>query len=353
MAGNSIGTVFTLTTFGESHGEKIGGILDGCPPAIPLSEADMQVDLERRRPGKNKYVTQRQESDVVKIVSGVFEGQTTGTPIGILIENTDQKSKDYDAIKHIFRPGHADYTYQHKYGIRDWRGGGRSSARETAIRVAAGSIAKKVLQLKYGITIKACVSSLGDFTPSAWNWDETAQNMFFWPCLADIPQLEERMNRLRKSLDSVGALVHVEAHGVPVGFGEPIFDRLDADIAKAMLSINASKGVEFGDGFSCVQMKGSEHRDAIGMGGFVSNHAGGILGGISNGQPLVCRVAFKPTSSIPQPIDTLTEHGTIETLEVHGRHDPCVGIRAVPIVEAMLALTLCDHAMRHKAQCVW
>ena len=350
MPGNSIGQSFTLTTFGESHGPAIGGIIDGCPPHLPLSVEDLAPDLARRRPGSSAFVTQRNEPDHVEILSGVFEGKTTGTPIGLLIRNQDAKSKDYAAIANLFRPGHADYTYQKKYGIRDYRGGGRSSARETAVRVAAGAVAKKYLAHHQGISIRGCLAQIGSLTPTPFDWEATEKNPFFWPS-GDTTAVESLIEKIRKDLDSIGASVLVEASGVPAGLGEPVFDRLDADIAKAMLSINATKGVEIGDGFKAVSAKGSEFRDHLTSDGFASNHAGGVLGGISSGQTITATVAFKPTSSIPQPVETLTTEGTNAPLRVLGRHDPCVGIRAVPICEAMLALTLADHLIRWQGQC--
>ena len=350
MSGNSFGKLFTVTGFGESHGLALGCIVDGCPPGLPLTEADLQVDLDRRKPGKSRHTTQRRESDEVQILSGVFEGRTTGAPIGLIIHNTDQKSKDYAKIKDRFRPGHADYTYQQKYGIRDYRGGGRSSARETAMRVAAGAIAKKYLKQRYGTEVRGYLAQLGPLKLELQDWSAVDRNPFFSPDPARVPELEEYMDALRKSGDSVGARVNVVATGVPPGLGEPIFDRLDADIAHAMLSINAVKGVEIGAGFACVEQKGSEHRDEITPGGFLGNHAGGVLGGISSGQDVLVSMALKPTSSIRIPGQTVDIHGQPVDVVTTGRHDPCVGIRATPIAEAMLALVLMDHVLRHRAQ---
>ena len=350
MSGNSFGKLFTVTGFGESHGVALGCIVDGCPPGMPLTEADLQVDLDRRKPGKSRHTTQRRESDEVQILSGVFEGNTTGSPIGLIIHNTDQKSKDYSKIKDRFRPGHADYTYQQKYGIRDYRGGGRSSARETAMRVAAGAIAKKYLKLKYGTEVRGYLAQLGPLSLDLKDWSAVDENPFFSPDPARVPELEAYMDALRKSGDSVGARVNVVASGVPVGLGEPIFDRLDADIAHAMLSINAVKGVEIGAGFDCVAQKGTEHRDEISPDGFLSNHAGGVLGGISSGQDILTSIALKPTSSIRIPGQTIDVQGQPVEVVTTGRHDPCVGIRATPIAEAMLAIVLMDHVLRHRAQ---
>jgi len=350
MSGNSFGKLFTVTGFGESHGLALGCIVDGCPPGLPLNEADLQVDLDRRKPGKSRHTTQRRESDEVQILSGVFEGKTTGSPIGLIIHNTDQKSKDYSKIKDRFRPGHADYTYQQKYGIRDYRGGGRSSARETAMRVAAGAIAKKYLKLKYGTEVRGYLAQLGPLSLELKDWSGVDENPFFSPDPTRVPELEEYMDALRKSGDSVGARVNVVASGMPVGLGEPIFDRLDADIAHAMMSINAVKGVEIGAGFDCVAQKGTEHRDEITPGGFLSNHAGGVLGGISSGQDILVSIALKPTSSIRLPGQTIDVQGQPVEVVTTGRHDPCVGIRATPIAEAMLAIVLMDHVLRHRAQ---
>ena len=350
MSGNTIGNLFSVTSFGESHGAAIGCIIDGCPPGLALSEADIQPDLERRRPGKTRHTTQRRETDQVKILSGVFEGQTTGTPIGLLIENTDQRSKDYGKIAEKFRPGHADYTYIQKYGRRDYRGGGRSSARETAMRVAAGAIAKKYLHTHYGVRIRAYLSALGRIQPDQMDWTAVEQNPFFWPSASQVNALETTMDTLRKTGDSIGAAITVVADGVPTGWGEPVFDRLDADIAHAMMSINATKGVEIGAGFASVQQTGTAHRDEMTPDGFLSNHAGGILGGISSGQDIIARVAFKPTSSIRLDGQTVDVDGQATGIITTGRHDPCVGIRAIPIVEAMLAIVLLDHALRQRGQ---
>lgn len=350
MSGNTIGKLFTVTSFGESHGPAIGCIIDGCPPGMELSEADLQPDLDRRRPGKTRHTTQRRELDEVQILSGVFEGKTTGTPIGLIIHNTDQRSKDYGDIAQKFRPGHADYTYIQKYGIRDYRGGGRSSARETAMRVAAGAVARKYLKQKYGIQIRAYLSALGPIRPETFKWDPVESNAFFWPDAGQVQKLEDYMDELRKDGDSIGAEVTVVANGTPPGWGEPIFDRLDADVAHALMSINAAKGVEIGAGFESVAQRGTEHRDQMTPEGFLSNNAGGILGGISSGQDIVARVAFKPTSSIRLGGQTVDVHGDSTDVITKGRHDPCVGIRAVPIVEAMLAIVLLDHALRQRAQ---
>ncbi len=350
MSGNTTGKQFTLTTFGESHGVALGGVVDGCPPGLALSEADLQADLDRRKPGQSRYTTQRKESDRVEILSGVFEGVTTGTPIGLMVRNEDPRARDYEKIKDRFRPGHADYTYLKKYGRRDHRGGGRSSARETVMRVAAGGIARKYLGEHYGVVIRARVYQIGDIHIECRDWDEVARNPFFVGDASTVEQLGAFIDQLRKAGDSIGAAVHVEASGVPVGWGEPVFDRLDADIAKAMMSINAAKGVEIGAGFTAVAQRGSQHRDPISPRGFLSNHAGGVLGGISSGQNIEVRVAFKPTSSIALPEQTVnTDNQSVEAVTT-GRHDPCVGIRAVPIVEAMLALVLMDHALRDRAQ---
>lgn len=350
MSGNSFGKLFTVTTFGESHGPAIGAIVDGCPPGMTLSEADMQVDLDRRKPGKSRHTTQRREADKVRILSGVFEGRTTGTPIGLLIENTDQRSKDYSDIKDRFRPGHADYTYEQKYGIRDYRGGGRSSARETAIRVAAGAIAKKYLNERYGVTIRGYLAQLGPIALEFKKWEAVEDNPFFCPDPGKVKMLEDYMDALRKEGNSIGARVNVVASNVPVGLGEPIFDRLDAEVAHALMSINAVKGVEIGAGFASVTQKGTEHRDEMTPEGFRGNNAGGILGGISSGQDIVASIALKPTSSIRLPGDTIDAGGDATEVVTTGRHDPCVGIRATPIAEAMLALVLMDHALRHRAQ---
>jgi chorismate synthase len=350
MSGNSIGKLFTVTSFGESHGPAIGAIVDGCPPGMDLTEADIQPDLERRRPGKSRHTTQRREADQVRILSGVFDGKTTGTPIGLLIENTDQRSKDYSQIMDRFRPGHADYTYQHKYGIRDYRGGGRSSARETAMRVAAGAIAKKYLRQRYGIEVRGYLAQLGPIPLTLRDWTAVEDNPFFCPDPDRVPELEAFMDALRKSGDSVGARVTVIASGVPPGLGEPVFDRLDAELAHALMSINAVKGVEIGGGFDCVAARGTEFRDEITPEGFLSNHSGGVLGGISSGQDIVASIGLKPTSSIRLPGRSVDVEGTAAEVVTKGRHDPCVGIRATPIAEAMVAIVLLDHVLRQRAQ---
>ncbi len=350
MPGSSLGHLFTVTTFGESHGPAIGCIVDGCPPGMMLSEADIQIDLDRRKPGTSRHVTQRRESDTVEILSGVFEGRTTGTPIALLIRNEDQRSKDYGSIAKTFRPGHADYTYWQKFGIRDYRGGGRSSARETATRVAAGAIAKKWLNEKYGTVIRGYLAQLGPIAVPFQDWSAVPENPFFAPNAAIVPELEAYMDALRKEGNSVGARVNVVAEGVPVGLGEPVFDRLDADIAHAMMCINAVKGVEIGAGFACVTQKGTEHRDELTPQGFLSNHAGGVLGGISTGQAITASVAIKPTSSLRIPGRSIDIDGAPCEVVTEGRHDPCVGIRATPIVEAMLAIVLMDHALRQRGQ---
>ena len=350
MSGNSIGKLFTVTSFGESHGKAIGCIVDGCPPGLALSEEDLQHDLERRRPGKTRHTTQRREPDEVEILSGTFEGLTTGAPIGLIIYNQDARSKDYSDIKDKFRPGHADYTYFKKYGLRDYRGGGRSSARETAMRVAAAGIARKYLKENLGITIRAYLAQLGEISIENKDWNAVERNPFFCADENKVAELETYMDNLRKQGDSVGARVNVVASGVPVGLGEPVFDRIDADIAHAMMSINAVKGVEIGAGFNSVAQKGSEHRDEITPKGFVTNNAGGTLGGITSGQDIIASVAFKPTSSIRIPGKTIDKSGSATEIITTGRHDPCVGIRGVPIVEAMLALVLMDHVLRHRAQ---
>ena len=349
MSGNTFGKLFTVTTFGESHGPALGAIVDGCPPGLPLTEEDLQRDLDRRRPGSSRHTTQRQEPDRVRILSGVFEGVTTGTSIGLVIENTDQRSKDYSKIKDQFRPAHADYTYPHKYGIRDYRGGGRSSARETAMRVAAGAIAKKYLASQ-GITIRGYMSQLGPIAIDFKQWEAVEQNPFFCPDPDRVPELEAYMDQLRRDQDSVGAKVSVVAEGVPPGLGEPVFDRLDAELAHGLMSINAVKGVEIGDGFAAVASRGSEHRDEMTPEGFLSNHAGGVLGGISSGQAIVAHLALKPTSSITTPGQSIDLDGNPVEVVTKGRHDPCVGIRATPIAEAMMALTLLDHLLRHRGQ---
>jgi len=350
MSGNTFGKLFTVTTFGESHGAAIGGIVDGCPPNLSLCAADLQKDLDRRKPGQSRHTTQRREADEVKILSGVFEGKTTGTPIGWLIENTDQRSKDYGDIAEKFRPGHADYAYQQKYGFRDYRGGGRSSARETAIRVAAGAIAKKYLAEKYGILIRGYLAQLGSIKCELLDWEAVKQNPFFCPDPEKVVELEAFMDGLRKEGNSIGARVNVIASNVPTGLGEPIFDRLDAEIAHAMMGVNAVKAVEIGDGFACVEQKGTDHRDEMRNQGFLSNHAGGILGGISTGQDILVSIALKPTSSLRIAGKTLNIHGDECEVITTGRHDPCVGIRATPIAEAMLALVLMDHLLRNRAQ---
>lgn len=350
MAGNSIGKLFTVTTFGESHGPALGCIVDGCPPGISLNEADLQHDLDRRKPGTSRFTTQRREADSVRILSGVFEGKTTGTPIGLLIENTDQRSKDYSRIKDRFRPAHADYTYQHKYGIRDYRGGGRSSARETAMRVAAGAIARKVLKERFAVSIKGYLSQLGPIRVEKVDWSIVDDNPFFCPDADKIAAMEQYMAELNKQGNSVGARISVVASGVAPGLGEPVFDRLDADLAHALMSINAVKGVEIGDGFAVVAQNGTEHRDELGPDGFSSNHAGGILGGISSGQDIVAHIALKPTSSIRLPGNSIDINGEAVEVVTTGRHDPCVGIRATPIAEAMMAIVLLDHQLRHRGQ---
>ncbi len=350
MAGNTIGQVFRVTTFGESHGVALGCIVDGVPPGIPLTEECLQHDLDRRRPGTSRYTTQRREPDRVKILSGVFEGVTTGTSIGLLIENTDQRSQDYGAIKDVFRPNHADYTYEQKYGLRDYRGGGRSSARETAMRVAAGAIAKKYLEMKHGIVVRGYLAQIGDVVCELRDWDQIEQNPFFCPDPSKLDALDELMRALKKKGDSIGAKVAVVAGNVPPGLGEPVFDRLDADLAHALMSINAVKGVEIGDGFAVVNKRGSEHRDEIRADGFQSNHSGGILGGISSGQQILATIAMKPTSSITVPGKTINRFGEEVEMITKGRHDPCVGIRAVPIAEAMMAIVLMDHLLRQRAQ---
>ena len=351
MSGSTFGRLFRITNFGESHGPAIGCIVDGCPPGIELSVDDLQPDLDRRKPGTSRHVTQRRESDTVEILSGVFEGRTTGTPIALVIRNEDQRSSDYAEIAKRFRPGHADFTYWHKYGIRDPRGGGRSSARLTAPMVAAGALAKKWLRAQYGTTIRGRMSALGDIEVPLTSWDEVANNAFFAADAAIVPTLEAAMDALRRDGDSVGARIHVEADGVPIGLGEPLFDKLDADIAHAMMGINAVKGVEIGAGFAAIAQKGSEHGDELLPEGFASNHAGGVLGGISTGQPITVSIAIKPTSSIRVPRRSVDVDGNAVMVETHGRHDPCVGIRATPIAEAMLALVLMDHALIRRGQC--
>jgi len=349
MSGNTIGKLFTVTTFGESHGVALGAVVDGCPPGVMISEADLQRDLNRRRPGSSRHTTQRKEPDQVRILSGVFEGMTTGASIGLLIENTDQRSKDYSKIKDQFRPAHADYTYHHKYGHRDYRGGGRSSARETAMRVAAGAIAKRFLASQ-GVQIRGYMSQLGPIKIDFKTWDSVDDNAFFSPDPAKVPELEAYMDQLRRDQDSVGAEVTVVAEGVPVGLGEPVFDRLDAELAHSLMSINAVKGIEIGDGFASIDQRGSTHRDEMTPEGFLTNHAGGVLGGISSGQPIVARLALKPTSSITTPGRSIDIHGAPVEVVTKGRHDPCVGIRATPIAEAMMAITLMDHWLRQRGQ---
>ena len=350
MSSNSTGKLFTVTTFGESHGPAIGCVIDGCPPGIPIAPEDFQHDLQRRATGRSRHTSQRREEDAVEILSGVFEGRTTGTPIALLVRNTDARSKDYTDIARQFRPGHADYTYWHKYGIRDPRGGGRSSARETTMRVAAAVIAKRWLAER-GVRVRGYLAQLGDVLPRAFDWAVVEDNPFFWPDAAQLPDLEAYMDALRKSGDSIGARVNVVAEGVPPGWGEPVYGKLDADLASALMSINAVKGVEFGAGFDAVAQRGTEHRDEITPDGFLSNNAGGILGGISSGQDILCSIALKPTSSLRLPGRTVDlDNAAVEVITT-GRHDPCVGIRATPIAEAMVALVLIDHALRHRAQC--
>lgn len=350
MSGNSIGKLFTVTSFGESHGPALGCVVDGCPPGMELCEADLQIDLDRRKPGTSRHTTQRREDDSVQILSGVFEGRTTGTPIGLLIHNIDQRSKDYGNIMHSFRPGHADYTYQQKYGFRDYRGAGRASARETATRVAAGGIAKKYLRERYGILIRGYLAQLGPIKIEDFDWNEVDNNPFFCPDVRKAAEMEQYMDRLRKEGDSIGARINVVASGMFPGLGEPVFDRLDAEIAYAMMSINAVKGVEVGAGFASVEQKGTEHRDEMTPQGFLSNNAGGVLGGISSGQDILVSIALKPTSSLRLPGRSINVQGEALDVVTHGRHDPCVGIRATPIAEAMLAIVLMDHALRHRAQ---
>ena len=350
MSGNTLGTLFAVTNFGESHGPAIGCVIDGCPPGMALSTDDIQPDLDRRRPGTSRHVTQRNEADQVEILSGIYEGRTTGTPICLLIRNTDQRSKDYGDILQTFRPGHADYTYWHKYGIRDPRGGGRSSARLTAPTVAAGAVARKWLAEHHGVVIRGCMTQVGEISIPFESWDHVAHNAFFAPC-ADVSALESYMDSLRKAGDSCGARLRVVASHVPVGWGEPLYDRLDADIAKAMMGLNAVKGVEIGDGFASVAQRGSVHGDSPTPHGFASNHAGGILGGISSGQDIDVSLAIKPTSSIMTPRNSITLAGDATVVQTKGRHDPCVGIRATPIAEALLALVLMEHALRQRAQC--
>ena len=351
MSGSTLGKLFCVTVFGESHGPAIGCVVDGCPPGMALAEADIQHDLDRRKPGTSRHVTQRRESDTAEILSGVYEGRTTGTPIALLIRNEDQRSKDYGNIAETFRPGHADYTYTQKYGFRDPRGGGRSSARLTAPIVGAGAIAKKWLAEQYGIVIRGCMSALGPLDIPFESWDEIGNNAFFSPNAAIVPELEAYMDALRKSGDSVGARISVVAENVPPGWGEPLYDKLDADLAHALMGLNAVKGVEIGDGMLAARQKGTEHRDEIAPEGFLSNHAGGVLGGISSGQAIVAHVAIKPTSSMRLPGRSIDLNGQPIEVVTHGRHDPCVGIRATPIAEALMAIVLMDHALRHRAQC--
>ncbi len=351
MSGNTLGLLFAVTTFGESHGPAIGCVIDGCPPGLELEPGDIQPDLDRRRPGTSRHVTQRQEADRVEILSGVYEGRTTGTPIALLIRNTDQRSKDYGNLLDTFRPGHADYTYWRKYGVRDPRGGGRSSARLTAPVVAAGAVAKKWLRQHHGIAIRGCTLQVGDVAIALRDWGAVATNPFHAPDPAAVPQLEAYMDALRRAGDSCGARLYVEALNVPAGWGEPLYDRLDADLAHALMGLNAVKGVEIGAGFGCVTQKGSEHGDELTPQGFVGNQAGGVLGGISSGQPLTAQIAIKPTSSIRVPRRSVDRSGQPTVVETFGRHDPCVGLRATPIVEALVALVLIDHALRHRAQC--
>lgn len=350
MSGNSFGRLFTVSTFGESHGKALGGMVDGCPPGLELSEADLQKDLDRRKPGRTRYTTQRREEDRVEIVSGVFEGRTTGTPIGLLVYNTDARPQDYSKIMDRFRPAHADYTYQQKYGRRDYRGGGRSSARETTIRVAAGAIAKKYLHERYGTEVRGYLTQLGSIKAESFDWNEVERNAFFCPDRDKVGEMEAYIDALRKEGDSIGARINVVATGVPLGLGEPAFEKLDAEIARGLMSINAVKGVEIGAGFAAIEQKGSEHRDEITPAGFLSNNAGGILGGISTGQDITASIALKPTSSIRVPGRTVNLQGEPVEVVTTGRHDPCVGIRAVPIAEAMLAIVLMDHVLRHRAQ---
>ncbi len=350
MSGNTFGTLFTVTTFGESHGIALGAIIDGCPPGMPLTEADLQPDLDRRRPGRSKYTAQRKEPDQVKILSGVFEGKTTGTAIGLVIENEDQRSKDYDDIKNLFRPAHADFTYHHKYGIRDYRGGGRASARETVMRVAAGAVAKKYLQDFAGIEVRGYLSRIGAIAPTFGSWEIVEDNPFFSPDPDSVDAIAALIDQLRRDGDSIGAEITVVASGVPVGLGEPVFAKLDAELAGALMGINAVKAVAVGDGFDVVEQRGTEHRDEMSSQGFLSNHAGGVLGGISSGQDIVTRIALKPTSSLTTPGKTIDTEGVETEVVTKGRHDPCVGIRATPIAEAMVALVLMDHLLRHRGQ---
>ena len=350
MSGNTIGKSFCVTTYGESHGAAIGCVIDGCPPGLALAEGDIQPDLDRRRPGKTRHTTQRREPDTVRILSGVFEGVTTGAPIHLMIDNVDQRSRDYTRIKDVFRPAHADYTYHQKYGVRDYRGGGRSSARETAMRVAAGAVAKKYLRTRAGVVVRGYLAQLGPVRAAAFDWDEVERNPFFCPDPGVVAEMARFMDALRKSGDSIGARVEVVASGVPPGLGEPVFDRLDADLAHALMSINAVKGVEIGAGFRVVEMRGTENRDEITPEGFLSNNAGGILGGISSGQDIRASIALKPTSSLRLPGRSIDIRGNPVEVVTHGRHDPCVGIRATPIAEAMVAIVLVDHCIRHRGQ---
>ncbi|MFT5716130.1 MAG: chorismate synthase [Oleiphilaceae bacterium] len=350
MSGNSFGKLFTVTSFGESHGKAIGCIIDGCPPGIEICEEDLQIDLDRRKPGTSRFTTQRKEADEVKILSGVFEGQTTGTSIGLMIENTDQRSKDYSNIVDTFRPSHADYTYTQKYGLRDYRGGGRSSARETAMRVAAGAIAKKYLKQKLGVEVKGYLSQLGPIKIEKIDWSIVDSNPFFCPDADKIPEMEAYMQALNKEGNSIGARISIVASKIPAGLGEPVFDRLDAELAHALMSINAVKGVEIGAGFDCIEQKGTEHRDEMSPEGFLSNNSGGILGGISTGQDIVAHIALKPTSSIRLSGKSIDAKGNAIDVVTHGRHDPCVGIRATPIAEAMMAIVLMDHFLRNRGQ---
>ena len=350
MPGSSLGDMFRVTTFGESHGPSLGCVVDGCPPGLELDEADLQVDLDRRRPGSSKYTTQRRETDRVKILSGVFEGVTTGTSIGLVIENEDQRSRDYSENRDKFRPAHADFTYLQKYGVRDHRGGGRASARETAMRVAAGAIARKFLRVRQGLTVRGYLARMGDIQVEKLDWAEVERNPFFCPDADKVPEMEALIEQLRRDGDSVGARVSVVASGLPAGLGEPVFDKLDADLAKALMSINAVKGVEIGEGFDVIQARGSTHRDELTPQGFASNHAGGILGGISTGQDILVSIALKPTSSITTPAQTIDAEGRPTEIVTRGRHDPCVGVRATPIAEAMVALVLMDHLLRQRGQ---
>ncbi|CUR53048.1 chorismate synthase [Buchnera aphidicola] len=351
MSGNTIGKIFCVTTCGESHGKSLMGIIDGVPPGFPLSEKDLQIDLNRRKPGFSKYTTKRRENDHVQILSGIFQGKTTGTSIGIVIKNNDVRSQDYENIKHIFRPNHADFTYQKKYGIRDYRGGGRASARETAIRVAAGALAKKYLFLNYGILIRGYLSQIGPIKCPFISWNHVQKNPFFCSDITKISQICSLLDNLKKEGDSIGAKITIICENIPVGLGEPIFDRLDADISHAIMSINATKSVEIGDGILVASQKGSEHRDEINKQGFLTNHSGGILGGISNGNSIIIHTALKPTSSISIPGNTINDIGEETTIITKGRHDPCVGIRAIPIAESMIAIVLMDHLLRDRAQC--